>query len=167
MKFIYILLILILLGCSSKQQTKSFELGSYSVFESYVSTTKIYNKQLCNGNLDYSGDIKFSRAQIERIVNEAQTINFFELPSTITHPLAPMPFIQEDIERIDICAPCSTTALYLKIGNKSHKVSWPCNCSNFNEPTPKILRKLVNTVNDSIKSSAAYIQAPESFCRLR
>jgi len=167
MKLLYLLLSFLLIGCSSTPQTESFELFYERVFESYDSNKQTYKKQLCGNSEEYSARIELSTNQIERITREADKINFFQLSNSIEHKKEDVSDLPEDIERIEICAPCSTTTLYLKVGDENHSVSWPCNCSNFEEPTPKLLKSLVESVEGSIQNSRAYIMAPESSCGLR
>lgn len=167
MKHIYLLLTSLLIGCSSSPQIESFELHYQDVFETYDYYRQEYKKQLCSDSGKYTEKLELSTIQIERIIHEADKINFFQLPNSIEHRKKVAPDSSEDIERIEICAPCPTKTLYLKIGDDSHTVSWSCNCSNFNEPTPKPLKALVESVEDSIQASPAYKKAPESFCGLR
>lgn len=167
MKLIYSLLSFLLIGCSSIPHAENFELNYQDVFESYDSYKQEYKKQLCRDNGGYSEKLEFSPTQIKRIIREADKVSFFQLPSSIEHTKDVTPYLSEEIERIEICAPCLTKTLFLKIGGDSHTVSWSCNCLNFNEPTPKVIEALVESVENSIQTSNAYINAPESDCRLR
>lgn len=166
MKCICILLTLFLLGCSSKQPPVSFDLKLEGVFDSYVYSTNMYSKQLCNESTDYTNKIKLTKSQIENIIIEAQKINFFSLPDYIEHE-GETSVIENDVESIQVCAPCPDKTLYLKIAESNHSITWSCNCSNHDEPTPKVLKALIALVEKSISLSAAYRSAPKSMCRLR
>jgi hypothetical protein len=166
MKCIFILLTLCLLGCASNQPSVSFDLKFEGVFDSYVYSTNTYFKRLCNEGSDYTSTIKLTKSQIENIITEAQKINFFSLPDYIEHE-DETSVIENDVERIQVCAPCPDKTLHLKIAGRSHTITWSCNCSNHEEPTPKVLKTLIAVVEKSISLSRSYRSSPESMCRLR
>jgi hypothetical protein len=165
MKYICFLLTFLLFGCSSNQRVENFDLKIEGVFDSYDYSTNTYNKQLCGDNLDYFAKIELTKLQIEKIQNEAKKIDFFDLPDYIAHQNKSV--ISGDLERIEVCAPCPNRTVYLKLGDRSHSITWSCNCSNFEEPTPKIIKAFIASIDDSITKAKGYKKAPESMCRLR
>ncbi|RYV01837.1 hypothetical protein SOPP22_15900 [Shewanella sp. OPT22] len=165
MKYICILLTFLLFGCSSNQRVENFDLKIEGVFDSYDYSTSTYNKRLCGDSSDYSSKIELTKLQIEKIRIEAQKINFFGLPDYMAYQNKSV--ISDDLERIEVCAPCPNRTTYLKLGDRSHSITWSCNCSNFEEPTPKVIKAFIASIDNSISKAKGYKKAPESMCRLR
>ncbi|KTF18493.1 hypothetical protein [Pseudoalteromonas sp. H105] len=166
MKCTLVLLTLFLFGCASKQPPITFDLKIESVFDSYEYSTHTYIKELCIEGTSYSNKIKLTNSQIENIINEAHKIEFFSLSDYIEHE-GEASVIENGIEKIQVCAPCPDKKLFLKIADRSHTITWSCNCSSREEPTPKVLDALIALIESPIHRSTAYKSAPESMCRLR